>query len=73
MILLFTIFIVYNLFVKTGINMYCEHCFENGNHYHFNPGFSMNINHGPKVGFDKFEHPICKVCVKNKGKIHFHL
>ena len=72
-IVLFILVVIYNLFVKTGVNMHCNHCFKNGDHYHFSPDFSMNTNHGPKIGFNKFEHPMCKVCVKNKGKTHFHL
>ena len=60
------------LFVSTGINMKCKQCFYNGYHYHIFPFLTRRQNHGRKI-YDQFQHKRCEVCLKNKGKKHYHL
>ena len=54
-----------------GMNMKCNHCYKNGYHFHLQD-FSIKQNHGHKKG-NKFTHKMCKICMKNPGKIHYHI
>ena len=62
--------VVVVLFLCSGINMKCEKCYTNGNHFHCEQ-LSVNTNHGPKTQMG-FMHAMCPICKKNPGYVHFH-
>ena len=70
-IIVITIIIFSKLVLCKGINMKCNHCYNNGSHFHLQD-ISIKHNHGPKKG-NKFTHKMCKICMKNPGKIHYHI
>ena len=70
--LLLLLVIIVCFFVKVGKNMECKYCYSNGSHYHIIPKLSNNMNHGPREN-NHFEHPMCPVCLHNKGEPHYHL
>ena len=59
---------------RSGINMKCKLCDQEGVHYHYDNNSNNNNNNLPTI--TKKNHgstkKMCMMCMKEKGQLHYH-